>query len=867
MLRSALAIVVVAAFAAPARAGSLPSRMGMFTPTGATLAMLDSKVAVSVHGPIVEATVTQSYRNESDRAVEATYIFPLPEDAAVSAMAIDYGTRKIHAAIALRKEAQRRYEEAVSAGVGAALLDQERPDVFTQTVSAIPAHGTVSVTLRFDTVARFDSGTWQMALPMVVAPRYVPGAASGRATTGAGHQPDTDRAPDASRVTPSASPGGGGKTEVTIAFGDAVEDVASPTHEIGKRGEAYAFSDDHSDHDAIVRWRAKVPSEGWVEQDDDGGYAAVLVEAPPAAARKAALRTMIVLSRAATARGDTDAMARPLVRALLGALDSKDSVSVTGSIQTDWKAPDEAARATESAWNGQSGAFDLTKVLTATKARGASVVLVSDGLVADDKAAVAAARQVGAPIHVIGVGPAPNRSLLAAIASATGGTVRYAVVGDDLGALAKSAMADLAAPPAALTVSWGALAARDVVPAQLPRLGAGQALLVLARVDKARTTNARARGDVFMLASIATPHAPLGALTAKGPLARRWARVRLDELVAAGGQGPIASHAIRYGLVSPMTSMIAVGDEVVVEGGVKHTVPVPVSVPAGMHWQAVKQELAVDMNSTTTGTTEVPESPKHAKATETKKNAPKTEDDRRPVKEKRHEEPVAKAPPPRQNAPVPAEEPPPAPQPKHPKQPKRDADEDDDVGRTFGAGDGSPDAGSPSPTTINRAPSPKVASEGGEASGDYEDDKAETVSLSGESVRSSRRLRFSVATGVANEAGNTNLLVAPRASFDIGGRTRFGIEGSLWFVGSGLDLEGTVLATFSRIGLSRWLDLQGGLGLHLGNGAGPAGAVELRVHLPVRHVATYLRYDGALLLHDHTRDGLNAGSVGVEASF
>src|SRR5437763_885867 len=129
-LSLAIAVAVTVAAGAPARASELPRRMGMFSPAGGALAMLDSKIAVSVHGPIVEAIVTQTYRNDSEGAVEATYIFPLPDDAAVSAMAIDYGTRKIHAAIVARAEAQRRYEEAVTAGLGAGLLDQERPDVF-----------------------------------------------------------------------------------------------------------------------------------------------------------------------------------------------------------------------------------------------------------------------------------------------------------------------------------------------------------------------------------------------------------------------------------------------------------------------------------------------------------------------------------------------------------------------------------------------------------------------------------------------------------------------------------------------------------------------------------------------------------------
>jgi Ca-activated chloride channel family protein len=849
MVRPAYALAVLVALIAPAAAASLPSRMGMYAPQGTQLAMLDSKVVVSVHGPIAEATIAQTFRNDSDRAVEATYIFPLPPDAAVTAMEIDYGNRKIHASIVKREDAQRRYEDAVAAGLGAGLLDQERPDVFTQTVSAVPAHGTVVVTLRYDTVARFAGGTWQLALPMVVAPRYVPGTASGRATTGTGRAPDTDRAPDASRVTPSGSPNAGGKTEVALELADVVEDVTSPTHELQKRGGMYVLVDEHSDHDAIVRWRAKAPATGWVEQDDDGGYAAVIVEAPAAKARgKAPLRAQIIVDLAATTRGDTDMIEHPLVRSLLGAFDAKDSVSVTGSIQTDWRAPDDVLRAVELAWSKTNGAFDLTRILVGLRGRGGAIVLVTDGLVADDRAAIAAARQVGAPIHVIGVGPSPNRSLLQAIAAATNGTVRFAVVGDDLGELAKDAIADVAMPPGPLGVTWGTLAAREVVPAQLPRLGTGQAALLVARVTNAHPANARARGDVFAFASIANSHPPAGATTVKGPLARRWARARLDELVAVNDRGAIATHALRYGLVSPATSMIAIGDEVVVEGGVKHTVQVPVSVPAGMQWQEVKRELAVDTNipvADADSRRAREHEAKRGEKTASKPAEPKA-DKKTPVATKQHA-------------------PPPAPQ-QAPAQPEPPLERDQvEPSRKYGKDD----------TTHETPPAPTPAPpSAGSVARSYDESEdagesrlaEESISLtSGSPIRARRQLRLSLAFGGSVVNGNVSPLVATRAGFDVGGFTRFGVEGSLWFL-NGLDVEGTLLGTFSRIGVARRLDLQAGLGLHLGNGLGPAGALELRLRF-VPHVASYLRYDGALLLHDKSRDGQNAGTVGVEASF
>ncbi|MGH2900921.1 MAG: VIT domain-containing protein, partial [Solirubrobacteraceae bacterium] len=156
MVRLAL-VAALLAVSAPAFAYERARPMGMYAANhGPALAQVDSRIDITVRGPILETVVVQRFRNTGDRDTEATYIFPLPDDAAVSAMSIQIGARIIHAAIEPRDVALRRYEAAVAAGVAAAVLDQERPDVFTQTVSAIPRNGIVEVTLRYDSLAHYE---------------------------------------------------------------------------------------------------------------------------------------------------------------------------------------------------------------------------------------------------------------------------------------------------------------------------------------------------------------------------------------------------------------------------------------------------------------------------------------------------------------------------------------------------------------------------------------------------------------------------------------------------------------------------------------------------------------------------------------
>ncbi|MGE3459643.1 MAG: vWA domain-containing protein, partial [Kofleriaceae bacterium] len=332
-----------------------------------------------------------------------------------------------------------------------------------------------------------------------------------------------------------------------------------------------------------------VTAAGWSEPASDGGFAAVMVTAPPAPARGGAMRLVLVLDRSATIRGDADAIQRPLVRALLANLSAADRVSIVGSEQVAWARPADALTAIESIWQRTSSRFDLTSVLARLRAERAAVVMITDGLVADDRAAIATAKQLGIPIHVIGVGPAPARGLLTQLAAATRGTIRFAGVGDDLSAIASARVLDAASPATAMTVTWGTLAVSDVVPGVLPRLGGGQSMLVLARIERAELANGRAHGELFAIVPGEPPRPVDGMTTAVGPLGRRWARARLEELIADGDRSAITAHALRFGLVSPETALVAIGSDVVVRNGVKHTVAVPVAVPAGIHATALER--------------------------------------------------------------------------------------------------------------------------------------------------------------------------------------------------------------------------------------------------------------------------------------
>jgi Ca-activated chloride channel family protein len=161
-------------------------------------------VKAEISGPLARVHVVQQFENTASDTVEAVYVFPLPHDAAVDQMDIQAGDRTIKGAIKQRDEARRIYDAARNAGKMAALLDQERPNIFTQSVANIRPGEKVRIHISYVERVPYEAGTYSFTFPMVVGPRYIPGNAVGK--QGGGWSPDTDRVPDASKITPPAAP-------------------------------------------------------------------------------------------------------------------------------------------------------------------------------------------------------------------------------------------------------------------------------------------------------------------------------------------------------------------------------------------------------------------------------------------------------------------------------------------------------------------------------------------------------------------------------------------------------------------------------------------------------------------------------------
>src|SRR3989441_8556019 len=192
-------------------------------------------VKAEISGFLARAVVTQEFENPFKEKIEAVYTFPLPQNAAVDDMTMLVGDRTVRGKILRREEAQAVYEAAKNNGQTASLLEQERPNIFTQSVANILPGEQVKITISYVETLKYEDGSYEFVFPMVVGPRYVPGSTTG--SQGNGFSADTNQVPDGSRITPQPVPAGmrAGhdiSLDITLDAGVPIDAVNSQSHAV-----------------------------------------------------------------------------------------------------------------------------------------------------------------------------------------------------------------------------------------------------------------------------------------------------------------------------------------------------------------------------------------------------------------------------------------------------------------------------------------------------------------------------------------------------------------------------------------------------------------------------------------------------------
>ena len=134
--------------------------------------LLDTDVKFYVSGMIVRAKVKQRFKNTSNLWAEGIYVFPLPENAAVDHFKLHIGERQIEGQIQERSQAKKTYETAKNEGRQAGLVEQQRANVFTTSLSNIAPDDQITVEIEYQQTLEYKDGRYRLRFPMVIGPRF-----------------------------------------------------------------------------------------------------------------------------------------------------------------------------------------------------------------------------------------------------------------------------------------------------------------------------------------------------------------------------------------------------------------------------------------------------------------------------------------------------------------------------------------------------------------------------------------------------------------------------------------------------------------------------------------------------------------------
>ena len=639
LVAAAALLAALAAGAGPAAAttplpGDRPGEGALLVASGpdrgAALPLASTDVAAHVVGFAAQVRVRQAFSNPFDRPLEAVYVFPLPHEAAVSELLVTVGDRRITGEVMTRADAAAHLARARAEGRTAALLEQERPNVFTQTVTNVQPRETVQVELVYDLALEYRDGGFEFVYPMVVGPRYIPGTPDGKPPVGTGTAPDTDQVPDASRITPPTLPAGerSGRTmtlEVTIDPGARIQSLDSPTHEIAvdRRGEstgvrvALVGRDRIPNRDFVLRYRlaGRLPAASLLahrDPDGSGGTFALLIEvsSPPARAAAVPRELVFVLDRSGSMGGRPFALAVDAMRQAIATLGPRDTFRVIGVAGRARGLGDRPVRATAAARRRAlaaldrlqpGGATELSAGLRAALAgrpaggRVRVVCLVSDGLVGDDEAIlaeVAGRLDPDTRLFTVGIGSSVNRSLLDRLAEIGRGSAHHLLLD---GPAVEREVAQLVRRMRLpvfrdIAIDWGELEVEEVWPRQPADLAAGSAITMVGRYRREARGRIKVSGRVGRARlGLSTRIALAAAPGDHRALPRLWARRAIAELTRQqltsadpALERAITDLALRHRLVSAYTSLVAVDERRLPGGGVQRTYLVPVDLPAGV---------------------------------------------------------------------------------------------------------------------------------------------------------------------------------------------------------------------------------------------------------------------------------------------
>lgn len=559
-----------------------------------TFPLEHTAVTAKIAGNLSRVEVKQTFTNPYDKPLEAIYKFPLPDDAAVDDMEIQIGDRLIRGVIKKREEAQQIYQQAKEEGKTAGLLEQQKDNIFTQSLANIQPGEQIDVVIRYTNTLQFIGSDYEFAFPLVVAPRYGD-------STPTGNNFNPFESPAWANDFPETRSGQDIDIIVDIDAGVPISGVQSPSHGIALQNSnsrtqvALVNKDIIPNQDLILRYQiagADTQATVLTQSNQQGGhFATYLIPAVEYDAKQIVPKDVIFLmDTSGSQSGAAIKQSKELMRQFISGLNEEDTFNIIDFANSTSKLADKPlantrenrsqALAYVSKLDANGGTELMNGINTvlnfppATDGRLRSIVLLSDGLIGADEEVIGRIRdqlQPGNRLYSFGVGSSTNRFLLNRLAELGRGTVTILPPEEDAVKVADKFFREINKPVVTnIEMEWlGEGKAPEIYPQKSPDLFASQPLVLYGRKQDASNGKLKITGTLaggkFYEKVLDVNFQQVGGNNA---IAQLWGRSRIKDLMNEmyGRENPetvnaVTNTALDYNLLSKYTAFVAVDEK------------------------------------------------------------------------------------------------------------------------------------------------------------------------------------------------------------------------------------------------------------------------------------------------------------------
>jgi Ca-activated chloride channel family protein len=527
----------------------------------------------------------------------------------VDAYSFRIGEKVIKGVVKEKQEARREYQKAKSEGRKAGLLEQERPNIFSQSLVNIPPRARVIANIEYIHMLEIDGADYLFTFPMVVAPRYIPGQEVSRGNLGRGWANDTDQVEDASRITPHHIPPGmraGNDIEISIKLdaGMPVNNITGVTHELQVENQS------ESGAQISLKNGAVIPNKDFIlefrvggsedmlsvmthRKKDDHGYFSMVIQPRHSVKRNevSPREVILLLDISGSMRGRPISQLRVFSQHILGTLNPQDSFNVLAfdnEIETFAQQSMEATAANIARGqefirrlDSRGGTEMLPAIKKAVGNNGGEqqnaqtyLIMVTDALVGNDNrilSFIKKPKNSHLRIFPVAMGPAPNDYLIQRAAEIGRGFSLRITNEDNAGEIADRFTSKISYPIMTdIDIDWGGLGVKNVLPNPLPDLYADRPLIIIGQYQRSGTAEVQLRGNI-QDTRVQTPfHLDLPEVKEDhDSLPVLWARARIRQLinkdlgdVSRTSKKEITEIGLQYQILTEYTSFIAVEKEI-----------------------------------------------------------------------------------------------------------------------------------------------------------------------------------------------------------------------------------------------------------------------------------------------------------------